>query len=416
MRRTSRWLAAAGLAVALTFGLHSAREPEQPVVLTPTAAAAPVDRSPSAGTLALDAGDWDVQPDAYRGGWVVMQPWEADRIPDLRAKNPDIEILMYQDASATDATACTAAEDGTCTQDLDQLPAGVGYWWAQENNPEWFLRTEEGEILEWSDYPGLHPMDIANPEYQQTWLANVRAELDSADWDGVMLDDTLTTLSHPTYGDATSPTIPDDAAMYDATTSFLAAVGPALHDAGYLAVPNVTVDADNWRSTLDQWTPYVSGWENEYLVKYGLGWEERFGGAEWQWRVDLLDWGAEHHVPIIPVTYGSVDDLATQTYHRATWLLAWNGEDGASMYVPEEEDTSFWLPNAVIDVGQPVAARAEIAPGVFLRRYDEGVVVVNSGDEPAHVPLGGRYLDGDTRLDTVDLGARSAAVLRGPAT
>ncbi|WP_345521531.1 putative glycoside hydrolase [Nocardioides conyzicola] len=371
----------------------------------------PAPRSPSAGTLALDPGDWDAQPDAFRGDWVVMQPWEYDRIPALKEQNPNVRVLMYKDVTATVSNACVTGPTGKCDQDQEILPAGVGYWSALRDHPDWFLRTAEGDTMEWSDWPGLHPMDITNPDYQQAWTDSVVSELQAHDWDGVMMDDVLTRLSHTVVGDAVSPQVPDDAAMYAATTSFLSNVGPQITAAGYLAMPNVTVYEDNWRPTLEQWTPYVSGWEFEYLVKYGFGEDQPFGDEDWQWRFDLISWAAEYDVPVLAVTYGTSYDEAAQLYHRATWLLAWNGRTGASMYVPEESGVSFWLSGATADVGAPAGPVETPAAGVRLRPYAEGVAVVNSGDETRTVPLGGRYLVRGEPADRVELGPRSAAVL-----
>lgn len=371
----------------------------------------PEPRSPSAGTLALDPGDWDAQPDAFRGDWVVMQPWEYDQIPALKEQNPDIRVLMYKDVTATVSDLCVTGPTGECDQDQEILPAGVGYWSAMRDHPEWFLRTAEGDTLEWSDYPGLHPMDIANPDYQQAWADSVVGELQAHDWDGVMMDDVLTRLSHPVFDDAVSTQVPDDDAMYAATDSFLSRVGPQITGAGYLAVPNVTVYEDNWRPTLEEWTPYVSGWEFEYLVKYGFGEDPLFGDEDWRWRFDMISWAAEYDVPFLAVTYGTSYDEAAQLYHRATWLLAWNGRTGASMYVPEEPGVSFWLGAATADIGVPAGPVETVAPDVGLRAYSGGVAVVNSGDETRTVPLGGTYLSGLDMVDEVELGPRSGAVL-----
>lgn len=405
------YLGALVVATALTVLLSAFTGPVGDASADPYAVG-PDSRSPSAGTLALDAGDWDVQPNAFRGGWVVMQPWEYERIPALKEQNPDLRVLMYKDVAATVSKLCETGPWGLCDQDPEILPAGVGYWHASREHPEWFLRTEEGDQLEWSDWPGLHPMDIANPAYQEEWASSVLDELRAHDWDGVMMDDALTRLAHSVYGDATSTQIPDDAAMYAATTSFLSRVGPEITGAGYLAVPNVTVYEDNWRSTLEEWTPYVSGWELEYLAKYGLGADPLFGTEDLQWRLDLLSWAAEYDVPVLAVTYGTSDDEAAQLYHRAAWLLTWNGRTGASMYVPEESGVSFWLRRAIKDVGLPAGPLVTLDADVRLRPYSDGIAVVNSGDETRSIPLGGSYLRYGEAVDWIELGPRSGVVLR----
>ncbi|MBB6627239.1 hypothetical protein H5V45_07880 [Nocardioides sp. KIGAM211] len=366
--------------------------------------------SPSAGTLMLDWGDPQSTPDAWRGNYVVLQPWEYARIPSLRAHNPDIRVLMYKDVSATVEGAC---RDG-CTRDNEILPTGVGYHWAQQHHPEWFLHDAAGHRLEWSDWPGLFPMDIADPGYQRRWLRSVRSELRAHDWDGVMMDDVLTTLSHSTFGDRVSTRFPDDAAMYAGTERFLRRVAPRFQRSGFLAVPNLTVGWDNWKDVLEDWTPYVSGWENEYFVKWSLGPSELFtADDDWTWKTEMARWLARRDVPLLAITYSSRDDVAAQAYHRASWLLTWNGRTGSSIFVPEESDTDHWLPVATTDIGRPVSPPEVVAGVVHRRDYTGGAVLVNPTRDARTVDLDGTFttLRGK-RVSSVRLAPTSGVILR----
>ena len=335
--------------------------------------------SPSWGTgngvLTLDWGDLDKTPQAPRGDVVVMQSWEYPRIPALRKKHPGITILMYKDASAV----VKEAESAT-----GRFPAGMGYDWVAAEHPSWFLRDRTGQIIEWSDWRGLYPMDIADRGYQQTWSRNVLAELRAHQWDGVMMDDVLTILSHDTVGNRVSTRIPDNNAQYAATTSFLSYVAPEIRRAGYLAVPNLSIEWDNWKKTLTEWTPYVSGWENEHFTNWP-GQNGRFVGADWRWKFDAARWLAARKVPLLAVTYGPTSDRVGQVYHRATWLLSWNGRTGASVYVPDELAASHWLPAATRSVGRPLGPAVERADGTWTRRFARGVVVVNPTAQPRRV-------------------------------
>ena len=312
------------------------------------------------GVLALDWGDLDKTPQAPRGDVVVMQSWEYPRIPALRKQHPDITILMYKDASAV----VKQAESAT-----GRYPAGMGYDWVAAQHPSWFLRDRTGQIIEWSDWRGLYPMDIADPGYQQTWARNVLTELRAHQWDGVMMDDVLTILSHDTVGDRVATRIPDNQAQYAATTSFLSRVAPQIRRAGYLAVPNLSIEWNNWQQALSEWTPYVSGWENEHFTNWP-GQNGRFAGADWRWKLDAARWLAARKVPLLAVTYGPTTDRVGQTYHRATWLLTWNGRTGASLYVPDEPAASHWLPAATRSIGRPLAPAVERVGSnvVYVRR------------------------------------------------
>lgn len=389
---------AAALTVVLATGLG--------LGLVASAPAGAADRrgpsvSSGSGVLALDWGDLDKTPRAGRGDVVIMQSWEYPRIPQLRQDNPGVTILMYKDVSAT----VKEAESAT-----GRFPSGVGYDDVAATHPEWFLRDRTGTIVEWSDWSGLYPMDIANRSYQATWSSNVLAELRQHDWDGVMMDDVLTWRSHSTFGDRVPTALPDDAAQYAATTSFLSRVGPRIKAAGYLAVPNVSVEWDNWRTTMADWTRYVSGWENEHFTNW-QGDSARFSGADWQWKHDLAVWLADRDVPLYAVTYGSASDTVAQTFHRASWLLTWNGRTGASIFVPSELDASHWQPAATRSVGRPLGAARQLPNGTWIRRFSAGIVTVNPTTAPQTTNLGGTYRRGARRVARIQLAPSTAAIL-----
>lgn len=378
-------------AVALVAALGCAGRLADPPLST--APAPPVQRPSGTGTIALDWGDLDRTPveAVARGDYVVVQSWEHQRLRALHQANPRLQVLMYKDVSAV---VREPHESGL-------FATGVSH--AQAERRGWLLTDERGRVLEWSDWRGLYPVDVGRRAYQDAWAANVLAELRRHPWDGVLLDDTLTTLSHPTVGDRVSTQLPTDEAMYAATDSFLSRVAPRLRGAGYLAVPNVTVDRETWRSTLADWSRHVSGWENEYFVKWGLGPGPRFGGADWRWKVRMAAWCARRRVPLLAVTYGSRRDRTAQVYHRATWLLTWNGATGASVYVPQEPAASHRQPRANVPLGRPSGPRRVVAGGVHRRAFTGGTVLVNPTARTREVPAAGRV---------VRLAPRTALVLR----
>lgn len=321
---------------------------------------------------------------------------------------------MYKDVSATVKGACS---DAACTVDDEILPTGIGYHWAAAHHPGWFLHDPAGHKIEWSDWPGLFAMDVGNRDYADRWGANVLRELKAHDWDGVMLDDTLTSLSHTTVGDRVPATVPDDATQYADTTRFLRRVGPRIEKAGYLAMPNVGFQWNDWRKVLEDWSPYVSGWEDEYFVKWGLDSSAgRFTGADWTWKMRLSAWCAEHRVPLLAVTYSNGDDRAAEVYHRATWLLTWNGRTGASVFVPAEDHADHWTALPTTDLGKPVAHRVRNrTTGVWSRLYSHGLVLVNPGSTTRSVSLGTSYRTPSGRLvSQVRLAPSTAALLAAP--
>ena len=140
----------------------------------------------------------------------------------------------------------------------------------------------------------------------------------------------------------------------------------------------MTVEWNTWRAVMEDWTHYVSGWENRYFVKWGLDRSgARFVGADWQWKMEMSAWLADRNVPLLAITYSNRDDLAIQTYHRATWLLTWNGRTGASIFVPYGGQRRP-LDRAPRSRSAPTETRHVVgSTGVWRRNYTAGTTLVN---------------------------------------
>ena len=357
----------------------------------------------SAGIVTLDWGDIDATADAWRGNYLVLEPWEGARIPALKAKNPRLKVLMYKNVASVRKDS---HESGIYSTGLSYREAQAGGW---------LLSDPAGRTLQWSDWSDLYPTDVGATAYQDRWAANVLGELSSARWDGVMMDDTLTYLSHTTVGDRVSTQIPTDQAMYDATERFLSRVAGKVKAGGYLAVPNLTVEWNTWRGVVTDWTRYVSGWENEYFVKWGLDRAgARFAGNDWTWKADMASWLAARDVPLLAVTYSNRSDQAAQLYHRATWLMTWNGRTGSSVFVPSEPDVNHWTAASTVEIGTPTQTRRVVGTtGVWRRSYTRGTALVNPTATSAvvQVTAGSRTLSGRP-VNRVRVPALSGMILR----
>jgi hypothetical protein len=333
----------------------------------------------SASILALRSGDITAtEPQLIASGasdrhtYIVLQSWEYARIPALRAAQPGVKILVYKNMSATVAYATTNGRDNA------HLPAGIGYEWARAHHPEWFLRSADGAAIQWSDYLGLWPMDVRSPAYQQQWAANVSVDVITHGWDGVMVDDALTRLSHPTVAGSVARQIPDDQAQLAATGTFLGAVGSSLLAKHLLVVPNASVTWDNYASVYRRWASVVSGWLFEYWAKWGLDDSyPRFTGPDLQLRLDIMTLVQGTGRFLVPVTYSGSSSTATQVYHRAAFLLVWDGGRSSSIFSTTEPNTSQVVPAAQTDLGTPTGARFVTPGGVLRRDFTGGLVLLN---------------------------------------
>jgi|GEM_PF-4931772 len=367
----------------------------------------------SSSLLALRWGDIQAtQPhllpaSSSRSGFVVLQAWEYPRIAEIRATQPGVKILVYKNMTAT---YDYASHDGV---DDALLPAGVGYAWARLHHPDWFLRDAAGAALQWSDYPGLWPMDVANVDYQLQWLSNVAAESLGNGWDGVMVDDALTRVSHFTVGGATAwPTVTDQS-QFKATRAFLAKVGPGLQARRLLVVPNASVTWSNYSDVYTGWAPYVDGWLFEYWAKWGPDSSYPvFLGADVQLRLQMLETVQSTSKFLLPVTYAGRDDIPTQVYHRALFLLGWDGGESSSIFSTSETSTSQVLPAAQADLGAPAGPRYVLPGGVLRRDFSGGTVLLNPTGSAIEVRLEpGLSTSGGALPHRVSLGQASAMLI-----
>jgi Hypothetical glycosyl hydrolase family 15 len=349
-----------------------------------------------------------------RYSYVVLNSWQAGLIPQLKAANPGLKVLVYKDLAATLSYACSNGVDSA------KLPAGLGYCWAAANHPDWFLSDTNGARIEFCDFAGAWQMDVGNAAYQQQWLDNVLADLRSAPWDGVMLDDANQFETWHLCG-RTMARYPTAEQYSAATESFLAHVGPGLRSAGYLALPNIALD-DWWTANglarWDRWVSYGSGAIQEYFSKWGHDsgrWLSDDGvHNDWSGREALFARTQAAGKTFIGVTYAPSGDLRSMRYARASFLLGWSGGSSALVFeptTPEAQDP--YAAQWTTDLGAPKGARVKVGVA-WKRSFAGGVVVLNpSPTRTQTVDLGGRYvLPNGTAGSTVTVGPTDAVLLR----
>jgi hypothetical protein len=337
---------------------------------------------------------------AYRA--IYLQESMYTLIPEIRAANPDALLLAYQKVGGMRA-------DGG-----DHPSTGVLIGDAPEH---WFLHDADGARLYYCDYPDVAAANVGDPDYQAAWLDAVRARLARDGFDGAMMDDVNTFPGH-CLGARGVPIAeyPSDEAYGDAVVAFMAAVGPELKADGFAVAPNVAMNPwdDVMRAQALAMVPHVTHFVREYWMRWDDS--ENFSGDEWATTLSLMQEVEAGGVGFLALTYGPGVEggVIGQRYGRASWLLAWDGvadsgwgywDDALEPYGPD------WGP----PVGRPTWPAEPVGVG-FLRRYSDGVVVVNP--DPAasqRFGLGRPYLhpDGGT-VDEVTIGPAQGLVLARP--
>jgi Hypothetical glycosyl hydrolase family 15 len=365
---------------------------------------------PTIASLRICTGCAQSGGDLSRYKYVILNSWDAPRLPALKAQNPNLKALVYKNLSFTVSYGC---QNG---QDLPYQTTGVGYCDADQHHPDWFVTDSAGHRLNSSGYPQAWIMDVGNPAYQAKWLQNVAADLHAGGWDGVFMDDTNADMSWHLNG-RTMARYPTAASWRAATRSMLAAVGPGLTSAGFLAVPNFytpwAADYDA-QATWRDWLQFTSGGSQEYYSKWGSGSSGWFSGNDWTFRQGFQSATEQAGKIFLGITYAPSGDTRTMSWARANFLLFDDPANaGALVYElsnPENQDP--YSPVWATEIGAPSGARFQVG-SAWRRNFSGGTVVVNPSTSAVTVDLGGTYYrDDGTATASVTLGPTSGAILR----
>jgi putative glycosyl hydrolase-like family 15 (GHL15) protein len=343
---------------------------------------------------------------AQRNSYIDLQAWEAPRAAELKAANPNLKVLVYQNLGAM--------TQGVGPNGLSS--SGVNYGEADTAHPGWFLKGSGGERLAFEDFKWLWAADVGNPEYQHQWAANVVRLLSSGPWDGVMMDDTNTTNRYHFNPASKVAQYPTDAAYQRAVRSMLEYVGPAIQSAGRLAIPNIGSWSE-YPAVTREWLPFVSGGMDEMFVKWSKAAGQGYRGAhEWETEVGAAAAAEAMGKHFIAITQAEPGDTQGARYGWASTLLAGNGHTvymASNGHVGEET----WLGDYETQLGTPTSTAAPLANGAWQRSFSNGLVVVNPTTSSVFVNFGGSYSgDGLTNATGATLGPHDALLLTRPAT
>ena len=340
---------------------------------------------------------------------VVLNSWDFRLIPILKQANPKIQVWVYKDLSGLRSDDCTTVSGycGNCTQgvaDSTLLSSGVGYCWVKRNHPNWLLSAaSNGRPLQFRGYPDTWEADYGSPAYQRQWIRNVIADVRGHRWDGVEVDNALTTAD--AYGVAAK--YPTDAAVQAATYSVLREVGPALRDAGVASVFNVGY-ATTFPGLWQRWLGPVQGLEQEFYLSYSTR-PNAVSATAWDGYEDEVSSCAAQHKScwFHSGAYSPAITSQTRQYALASYLLATNGRQYLAVGdMRSGPHAPRWA------LGKPLSPMKQI--GAVRRRYFAGgVAIVNPSDTRSTAYLGGTYLDsGGHPVSAITLGPASGAVLR----
>jgi putative glycosyl hydrolase-like family 15 (GHL15) protein len=345
----------------------------------------------------------DYARSADRHGYVILQAWQHDRLRALKQANPGVKVLVYKDlAFATDSAS-----------DSGQIAAGVSADEANRDHPDWFLRNTDGNRFTSESYGWQWAMDVGSAAYQRRWAANVVRELREDGWDGVFIDDVNATFRYH-YEPRRIAKYPTDEAYQAAVRSALASVGPRIQGAGKLAIANIGSWAGFYETGVD-WLRFLDGAMDEQFLKWGTHRDVGYDPHVWRTQVNELKAAEKMGKDFIGVTHSAPGDKRAALYGYATMLLASDGRH-AHFALASDYTHETWFPEYDYDLGRPLGPARRGDDGVYRRRFQRGLVVVNPTASSKRVALKGHYGgSGVARASATRMRPTSGLVLEGSA-
>jgi hypothetical protein len=324
-----------------------------------------------------------------------MQSDQASIARQLKAANPNLKIVAYQDfriARSGDPSGIT-----TC------VPYSVA-----ANNPGWFLKDQNGNVI---SYGGQYPLDVGLPAVQQECASHEIATARNGGFDGIFFDEIDARLAWTVPSGTTSQTYPTDSSWQAAETSQLAYLQPVVKAAGLLAIGNLggtTSKPGLWQT----WNGYLDGALESRGRKAASAPPSRFRTA----KIAQAAWSEANGEIFLAHSYDSTE--AGNTYALDSMMLIANGESGYCVS-PQYFLTSIselWFPEfcAAQQLGAASGAYTRLSNGVYRRDFANGVVLVNptSTAISSFSPGGGTYSAfGLSNVTSVSMAPTSGLVL-----
>jgi hypothetical protein len=339
--------------------------------------------------------------EATRYQVLVLQGDQYGVIAQLKAFNPNLKVLLYQNILYTNqGDPASMPTDTGCTPYPDDLTS----------HPDWFLHDQTGNAIPWPGMPEHYLMDPGNPAYEQTCAANAAGLAKQLGFDGVFLDDVTGGLSWILKSGTTVPEYATPSSWTNAIGDSVAKIGPLIHSDGLLVFGNVA-GAPNV-ATWKQWVSSLDGVETESWTDGGLGLSQQV--PYWAQSFQELAWSQLNGKYALLHSFNSTEK--GNTFGLAAMLLAASGRASYSTSNTDYGADENWFPEYATaqGLGSPTGTYAILPNGVYERSFANGLVVVNPTEASiASFSLGGGSYSGSglTAVQSVSMAPTSALIL-----
>ncbi len=263
----------------------------------------------------------------------------------------------------------------------------------------WFWLNAEGHRVQSSD-DGKYLMNISNPDFQKYWISSLIQQMKDGMYQGVFLDSASVDLLQGWCGKA-DPRLAGTAAYHhpfkelggktwsQAYEAFMSHVSESLEKAGYAAIPNLGNLYTGWDKTDYYDTSSGAFLESAFMTHSPSDWRM---GAE-----RLIRITSQNKITLLQPYLDREDDAKQRMYYIACYLLF----KGRHTYIDyfgggHRQEILSWYPEYDLDLGAPMESISNLSQlstpeGVYMRRYERGLAIVNPTDDPVNVSFPATY-------------------------
>jgi hypothetical protein len=295
--------------------------------------------------------------------------------------------------------------------------------WVRENHPDWLLKGTDGEriVNEWE----LHLVDPASPEVR-AWRAEQAKETERQGWDAVYLDalglygllDSSSRPVDPRTGEAFTAD-----SWIEATAGLAKSIGDAVD---IPVIGNGLRDGRNYYGHMPDGrfggtrmlVPSIDGGVFETCFRWAKAPVDAFPPIEhWQEQLDALaDMESRGKSGLcLTKVWTRASNAERQQWHDfalASLLLVSHSRSYFLFQARQGEPATTRWPGDDVDLGAP-QDEMDQRDGAYVRRFENGLVVVNPSRSDIHVGLDGSYRtrDGDEAFSSVAVPAHTGLIL-----
>ncbi len=305
-------------------------------------------------------------------------------IASIHANDPGTRILLYKNYTVSPSD--TAGIGGCAPWNPSQPYGGVPM--------SWFLLNSSGTPI-WNSGYAVYELDPGNPQVQQACLASAISIAKSGGYDGVLWDSIQTSLFWANLKPSTcsSSTCQSDTNWHGAMTSWITTMSAGLHAQGLMSFGNIA----GGNSPLFNGGP--TWWDAFQQDGFDGASEESFTSGTnhlpivpSQWKQELANevWNeANGKYLLANADVGS--SQALNTYGLATLLLAAEGRSSWDTDSGKYTSPEYWFPqyNTALALGAPLGSYTIQSNGLYVRKFQNGAVVVNPATRAVNDPVYG---------------------------